>query len=100
VEPAERDLLQRNLALAEENNKLLHSMRRSQRWHSIMRVVWWLVIFCASAAFYYYYLWPYMQQILHVYQNVQQGGQQAQDAIVKFQAMFPWFFPQTTTTPH
>ncbi len=98
VEPLERDLLQRNLQLTEENNRLLTKMRNAQRRSAIFRVLWWVIVFGASAAFYYYYLWPYMQQILHLYQQMQEGGQHAQDALAKFQLMFPWFFPSSTTT--
>ena len=102
MEPAEKDLLQRNLQLAEDNNRMLHSMRRSQRWGAVLRIVWWLVIFGASAAAYYYYLQPYLEQLLALYQKAQQGGAQAESAMEQFQQMmanFANFFPHSTTTP-
>ncbi len=44
MDPNDRLLLKRNLELAEENNKMLKSMRNSQRINTIMRVFYWIFI--------------------------------------------------------
>lgn len=64
--PEERELLNRSVALAEENNKILHAMQRSQRIASIMRGVYWLFII-GSALSAYYFLQPYLTQLTDIY---------------------------------
>ncbi len=66
MDPEERELLQRSVALAEENNKMLHSMVRSQRIASIFRAIYWVFII-GSAIGAYYVLQPYLSQLMGVY---------------------------------
>jgi len=66
MSPEERELLNRSVSLAEENNKMLHSMKRSQRMASIMRAVYWIFII-GSAVGAYYFIQPYVDQIKDVY---------------------------------
>jgi hypothetical protein len=62
MSPEERELLNRSVVLAEENNQILHSMKRSQRWSSIARAVYWIFII-GSAVGAFYLLQPYVDQI-------------------------------------
>lgn len=66
MSPEERKLLEKNLELAEENNKMLRSMRRSQRISGIIRAIYWLLIL-GSAIGAYYYIQPYLDQIMGIY---------------------------------
>ncbi len=66
MSPEERELLNRSVSLAEENNKILLSMRRSQRWASITRAIYWIFII-GSAVGAYYFLQPYIDQLKDVY---------------------------------
>jgi hypothetical protein len=66
MSPEERELLNRSVTLAEENNKILHSMRRSQRIGSIFRAVYWLFII-GSAVGAYYFIQLYLGSLLEVY---------------------------------
>ncbi len=52
--------------LTKENNKMLHSLRRAQRWASIMRVIYWILILGISVGA-YYYIQPHLDQILGLY---------------------------------
>ncbi len=52
--------------MAEDNNKILHSMRRSQRWASVARGMYWLLII-GSAVGAYYFIQPYVDQLMGVY---------------------------------
>ena len=62
MDPESKKLLQETFSLAEENNKILHKMRRGQRIASVMQVVYWLIIIgIAVGAF--YFLQPYINQI-------------------------------------
>lgn len=66
MSPEERELLNKSVALAEENNKMLHSMRRSMRMGNIARGVYWIFII-GSAVGAFYLLQPYIDQLKDVY---------------------------------
>ena len=66
MSPEERELLEKSVSLAEDNNKMLRSMRRSQRWTSIMRAIYWIIII-GSAFGAYYFIQPYIDQLMNVY---------------------------------
>ena len=65
-----KSLLQRNLKLSEENNKMLHSMRRSARWSTFFRLAYWIIIL-GGAAVAYSYVAPYLETVLQAYQDIQ-----------------------------
>ena len=66
MSPEERELLKRSVSLAEDNNKMLLSMRRSQRWASITRALYWVFII-GSAVGAYYFIQPYVDQAKSLY---------------------------------
>ena len=66
MSPEERELLNKAVGLAEENNQMLHSMRRSQRWSSIARAIYWVFII-GSAVGAYYFIQPYIDQMMQLY---------------------------------
>lgn len=43
------------LEITHENNKILRSMRRTQRWSSLFRFVYWAVILGSIFGVYYYF---------------------------------------------
>ncbi|OGI94251.1 hypothetical protein A3A03_03200 [Candidatus Nomurabacteria bacterium RIFCSPLOWO2_01_FULL_40_18] len=69
MSPEERELLNKAVSLAEENNKMLHSMKRSQRWSSIARAIYWIFII-GSAVGAFYLLQPYIDQLKDAYDGV------------------------------
>jgi len=69
--PEEKSLLERTYKLAEENNSLLHSMRRSARLANIMRIAYWAVIILASVGA-YYAIQPYLNFLVGSLQSI--GG--------------------------
>lgn len=66
MSPEERELLNRSVSLAEDNNKILHSMRRSMRLAGITRAIYWIFII-GSAVGAFYLLQPYIDQLKDVY---------------------------------
>jgi len=56
--PEEKSLLERTYKMAEDNNRILQSMRRSARWTSVMRYVYWALIIALSFGA-YYFIQPY-----------------------------------------
>ena len=66
MSPEERELLNRTVALTEENNKMLHSVLRSMRIARIMSLIYWVFII-GSAIGAYYIIQPYLGQLISVY---------------------------------
>lgn len=67
--PEEQTLLLQSIKLAEENNKILRSMRRSARVSSFLGVIYWLIIL-ASIFGVYYTLQPYIDSFLKGYNSM------------------------------
>ncbi len=55
MEPEIKHLLEENLALAKENNKMLKRLRGGQKWSSLGRLVHWILIIVATVWAYYYF---------------------------------------------
>lgn len=68
--PEEKELLQKTYELSEENNKILHSLRRSNRVRSFFRIVYWVLIICVSVGA-FYYIQPYVNVVIKAYQGIQ-----------------------------
>jgi len=66
VDPEDRKLLEEALSLAKENNKMLHSLRRSMVFSRIIGVFYWALIL-GSAVGAYFYVQPYVDQVIGVY---------------------------------
>jgi hypothetical protein len=66
MSPEERKMLEKSVALAEENNKMLHRLTRSLVWGRIIRIVYWTLLI-GSAVGAYYFIQPYIEQIIGVY---------------------------------
>ncbi len=89
-----KELLRRNIALSEETNKAVHSMRNSARLSQVFRVLWWVVVFGGSTIAYYYYVQPYVDQLQHLYASAQTGGAEAQNFGKGITNFFAQFFPK------
>lgn len=68
--PEERNLLQNIANTVQENNEILHGLRRAQRWATIWRAVYWIIIIGSSIGA-YWIIQPYINQILGVYSGAQ-----------------------------
>ncbi|HEV7449113.1 MAG TPA: hypothetical protein VGP13_01075, partial [Candidatus Paceibacterota bacterium] len=73
-----KELVKRQAQLNADTNKVVHSMRRSQRLRSVWSVVWWLLILGVSAWSYYTYVQPYVTQIMGAYGKTQNFESQVQ----------------------
>jgi hypothetical protein len=78
--PEERSLLQSTHELAEENNKILHGIRRANRFNTIMRVVYWVLIIGFSFGA-YYLIQPYIALISGLYGQGANTLNSAQDTV-------------------
>jgi hypothetical protein len=66
MSPEEREMLKRSVALAEDNNKMLHSLRRLIRISSTMSVIYWIIIIGISIGA-FYFIQPYFNKLMAVY---------------------------------
>ncbi|MEK7185125.1 MAG: hypothetical protein AAB726_00705 [Patescibacteria group bacterium] len=83
MDPKDRELLEKTFDLAEENNHLLRSMRRSMRFSQAFRVVYWLVIIGLSVGA-YYVIQPYVDQLMGVYGSFSNDYSNIQGALKAF----------------
>lgn len=67
-----QELLKRTLTLAEENNKLLKKMEVQAKWSMYYYILKW-VLFIAFTAGAYYYVRPYFDELLKIYQQLNEG---------------------------
>ena len=58
--PEERSLLERTYKLTEENNDILRSIRRSNRWSMAIKAIYWIVIIGLSIGA-FYFIQPYIE---------------------------------------
>lgn len=65
----EKVLLKKTLELAQENNKMLHSIRRQMIWGRVFRVAYWVLIIGAAIGV-YYYIDPYINEAINTYGNI------------------------------
>ena len=66
MDPESKELLKANLELSQENNKMLHAIRRSMQMSRVMSFVYWAFII-GSALGAYYIAQPYIDQVLNLY---------------------------------
>ncbi len=71
-----KELVKRQAQLNADTNKVVHSMRRSQRVHTFMSLLWWVLVLGVSAYSYFTYVQPYVEQITSAYGSVQNMQEQ------------------------
>ncbi len=72
MSPEDKELLQRSVELAEENNEMLRAIRRSMRFARIMSILYWIFII-GSAVGAYYLIQPYIDTLAGVYGGAKDG---------------------------
>ena len=70
--PEEREMLKKTLELAQENNKMLHSVRRSMFWGRVIKTIYWIIIIGAAIGL-YVVIDPYINGAVDAYGNVKTG---------------------------
>ena len=72
MDPESKKLLEETFRLTEENNKILHSLRRSMHIQRIMSILYWTLII-GSAVGAYYFIQPYIDQLIGIYGGAKSG---------------------------
>ncbi len=75
------------LSVAEDTNRMVRGMRRSQQWGHFFQFVWWALIIFVSIWSYYYYLQPYVGKLEELYAQVQSTSQEGQNIGSQLQAL-------------
>lgn len=78
----EKQLLESLADKVEENNKILRSMRSSQRMKSLTRFLYWIIII-AMGIYSWYLLQPVFSSLISVYQSVSAIGSSGKEGIRK-----------------
>ena len=66
MQPDDKELLKKTLALEEENNSILRSIQRSMRLARFMSILYWVFII-GSAVGAYYLIQPYIDALTGAY---------------------------------
>ncbi|MFC1614941.1 hypothetical protein ACFL22_00040 [Patescibacteria group bacterium] len=76
IDPELRRMVEENLELSHENNKLLHKLHHTVIWGRVFRVLYWIVIIGATMGAYYFVqpLIDSFQGLLGGLENVQKAG--------------------------
>jgi hypothetical protein len=70
MNPEEKQLLQKTYDLAEENNKILHKLKRANTRSVLFRWFYWIVIIGVSIGA-FYFIEPYVKVSMDAYKNLQ-----------------------------
>ncbi len=87
MSPEEKSLLERTYKMAEENNAILRSIRRTARIGTVMKVLYWVVIIGLSVGA-FYFLQPYlefMKSTLGLGENKTQTASSQEDLVRQLQ---------------
>lgn len=87
--PEERELLTHSIKLAEENNKILRGIRRSNRFSALLRIIYWTIII-VSAYSAYYFLQPYIDAGVKSYNSLKENVDSVKSATSKLPALPTW----------
>ncbi|MBU6370580.1 MAG: hypothetical protein KGH93_02725 [Patescibacteria group bacterium] len=69
MDPYQKQLFERMTELAEENNKILRSLRNAHRWSVFLTSVYWILIIGVAVGG-FYYLEPYVDTVLRTYSSI------------------------------
>ena len=84
MSPEEKELLEKSVKLAEENNSILRSMRRSMIVGRVLSAIYWVLII-GSAIGAYYYIQPYLDQLIGIYGGAKSNLDSIGEVIKDFQ---------------
>jgi Trk-type K+ transport system membrane component len=76
-------LLRQNIALSEQNNRILRSIRNSARFQSFIRLIY-IVIIVGALIWTFQFLRPYLEGIRSTYESYQETQSQLQNTINKY----------------
>jgi len=101
----QEQLLRETYRLAQQNNKMLHKIRRNAFWGGIIRIFVYAALLAAPLWFYMSYLAPVVDKMFATVQQIQGTSAEAQaqfsglqETWKQIQSKFPSFGGGTTTS--
>lgn len=94
-----KEIVKRQGEVIDETNRMIHGMRRGQRWRLLWSILWWAAIIAVSAGTYYYYLQPYVVRLEQAYAGFQQQAHNAQSLEGQIANWFKQFGQSASSTP-
>jgi hypothetical protein len=86
--PPQHDMMKEILRLTQENNKMLHKMRRGAMLKTLFQLVVYALLLIIPAYFYLQYMQPIVEQMMQTVQQIQGTGAQAQAQFSGLQDMW------------
>ncbi len=99
--PPSNDVLKEILRLSQENNKMLHKMRRGAFMKTVLQMIFYVLLLVIPAYFYVQYMAPMVNQLMSTVQQIQGTSAHAQAQFGSFQDAIKSFtnkFKSPTTT--
>ena len=99
--PPNNDMMKEILRLTQENNKMLHKMRRGALLKSVVQLIVYAILLFVPIYLYMQYMAPVVNQMLETVQQIQGTGAKAEAQFGSFQDMLKTFadkFKVGTTT--
>ena len=88
MDPDIKELLEKNLALSQDNNRMLRSLRRANRLAFIWRIVY-IAFFVGGAIFVYSYVKPYLEQARGTYESLIETQTEISEGFGSFKDFLP-----------
>ena len=79
-----KELVRQNTALTQETHAMVKSMHRTAVWGKVFKFLWIGLLIALSFGAYIYFA-PYLEQMMTMYESVQQAFDQAQQFGSQFQ---------------
>jgi galactitol-specific phosphotransferase system IIC component len=81
------EMLRETYRLAQDNNRMLRSMRRNAFWGSLFRLIIYAAILLVPVWFYFTYLAPVVAEMMQTVEQIRGTGAQAQAQFSSFQEL-------------
>ena len=96
-----KQIVKRQGEVIDETNRMVHGMRRGQRWRLFWSILWWGAVLAVSAGTYYYYVQPYVAQVQQAYAGFKEQTHNVQNLETQIANWFKQFTGGAgTTTPN
>lgn len=92
-------MLRETYRLAQDNNRMLRSMRRNAFWGGLLRLVIYAALLLVPMWFYFTYMAPIVEQMMQTVQQIQGTGAKAEAQFTGFQEAWREFQEKFKTSP-
>jgi predicted PurR-regulated permease PerM len=88
---SEQNMARETYRLAQENNRMLHAMRRNAFWGGIVKFILYAALIIAPVWFYLTYINGTVQNLVQAIDKIEGTGQQAQSQLNSFEQAWQQF---------